>query len=128
MTTITRLGTKEIKMTPFTKKVLSLIKQIPRGRVATYGQIAALAGKPHGARGVGWILNSCTKSHGLPWQRVINSKGKISFPKSTREYRDQRALLLKEKVRFDEDGSVSLDKYGWKKKARASRAWPKMFS
>ena len=127
MTTISR-GSKTIKMTAFTKKVMSLIKKIPRGQVATYGQIASLAGKPHGARGVGWILNSCTKTHGLPWQRVINSKGKISFPKSTREYRDQRALLLKEKIQFSEDGSISLTKYGWKKKARVPRSGPRLFS
>jgi methylated-DNA-protein-cysteine methyltransferase-like protein len=105
-------------MTPFTKKVLALVKKIPRGKVATYGQIAALAGKPHGARGVGWILNSCGGPYKLPWQRVINSKGKISFPKATREYHDQKKFLLKEKVKFLEDDSISLKVYGWNKKAR----------
>ena len=100
---------------------MSLVKKIPRGKVATYGQIAALAGKPHAARGVGWILNSCAKSYQLPWQRVINSKGKISFPKMTREYHEQKRQLLKEKVRFLEDDSISLDVFGWKKKAKRKR-------
>ncbi len=107
---------------------MSLIKKIPRGKVASYGQIAALAGKPHGARGVGWILNSSSEIYKLPWQRVINSKGRISFPKSTDEFRLQKKLLLKEKIKFLEDGSISLEKYGWKKKSRTKRSGPRMFA
>jgi methylated-DNA-protein-cysteine methyltransferase-like protein len=121
----------QIEMSPFTQKVLALIKSVPRGKVATYGQIAALAGKPHGARGVGWILNSCAKSHRLPWQRVINSKGKISFPKNSDEFKKQKALLMKEKIAVDRDGSVSLPVYLWRKtarKARAKKNMPRMFS
>ena len=121
--------TQPIKITAFSKKVISIVKKIPRGRVATYGQIAALAGKPHGARGVGWILNSCAKLYSLPWQRVINSKGKISFPKRNEFYREQRKLLLKEKVRFTSDDSISLEIYGWKKKPKATKKsrGPQMF-
>jgi methylated-DNA-protein-cysteine methyltransferase-like protein len=119
-----------IKVTEFTKKVMKLLKQIPRGQVATYGQIAALAGKPHGARGVGWILNSSAEAYDLPWQRVINSKGKISFSKRTAEYREQKKLLIKEKIRFSEDDSISLEIYQWKKQARAlkpKRNQPRIF-
>lgn len=111
----------DIKMTDFTKKVLSLVKKIPKGKVATYGQIAALAGKSHAARGVGWILNSCAKPYKLPWQRVINSKGKISFHKATSEYRNQKRFLKKEKIEFETDDSINLDVYGWNKKAKPSR-------
>lgn len=93
-----------------------MVKNIPKGKVATYGQIAALAGKPHGARGVGWILNSCAKAYRLPWQRVINSQGKISFPKRTDEFQLQRKLLLKEKVLVADNGAISLEDYGWRKK------------
>lgn len=137
MSTIVR--NNPLPMTPFTKKVMKLIKQIPKGKVATYGQIAALAGKPHGARGVGWILNSSSKAHRLPWQRVINSQGKISFPKQTSEYSLQKQLLSKEKVYVGENGAISLAEYGWKKKPsksrrssagpgkRASSGQPKMF-
>jgi methylated-DNA-protein-cysteine methyltransferase-like protein len=120
----------KIEMSAFTVKVLKLIKSIPRGKVATYGQIAALAGKPHGARGVGWILNSCTKSHRLPWQRVINSKGKISFPRRTEEFREQKKLLLKEKVKVSDDGSITLAVYRWRKtvrKPRTAKNTPQMF-
>lgn len=120
-----------IKMNAFTKKVLSLIKSIPKGRVASYGQIAILAGKPQGSRGVGWILNSCTKTYDLPWQRVINSQGRISFPRTTKQYKKQKSLLLKEKVKFKDNDSIDLEKYGWKKKPakiRRPKNQPKMFS
>jgi methylated-DNA-protein-cysteine methyltransferase-like protein len=121
----------EIKMTDFTKKVLALVKQIPMGKVASYGQIAALAGKPGGARGVGWILNSCAKAYGLPWQRVINSKGKISFDSRTKEFHEQRRLLLKEKIHFSADDTIPFDLYGWKKKPRQAKPdknKPQLFS
>lgn len=111
-----------IKITEFSKKVMTLVRKIPQGRVATYGQIATLAGKPHGARGVGWILNSCAKAYQLPWHRVINSQGKISFPKRTDEFLLQKKLLSREKVFVDEGGRVSLIKYGWKKKSVPKKA------
>src|SRR4051812_48074553 len=103
----------EIKMTDFSRAVMSFVKKIPKGKVASYGQIAALAGKPNGARGVGWILNSSAESHSLPWQRVINSQGKISFPKKSNEHKLQKSLLLKEGVKVDESGSIDLKKFGW---------------
>ena len=121
---------KPILMGAFTKSVIFLTKQVPRGKVASYGQIASLAGKPHGARGVGWILNSCAETHDLPWQRIINSKGKISFSKRTDQYRKQKALLIREKIKFLKDDSISLDAYGWKKtpkRKKSSSRMPKMF-
>ena len=98
----------EIKITPFTKKVISLIQKIPKGKVATYGQIAKLAGQPGAARQVGWVLNSCTRKYKLPWQRVINSKGQISFKKDTQEYADQKRLLQAEGVNVSVYGEVDL--------------------
>jgi methylated-DNA-protein-cysteine methyltransferase-like protein len=103
-------------MTPFSQSVIRLIKAIPKGKVATYGQIAALADNPRGSRGVSWILNSSSKAHGLPWQRVMNSKGKISFPWGTKEHVKQKALLMKEGVEVSHTGVIDLKKYGWKKK------------
>ena len=102
-------------LTPFSEKVLRLIRSIPRGKVTTYGQIAKLAGKPHGSRGVSWLLHSCSKSHRLPWQRVLNSQGKVSFPESSRAFVLQKILLKKEGVVF-EIGRTDLKKYGWAKK------------
>ena len=66
-------------MTKFTEDVLEIIKMIPKGKVMTYGQIAALANSPRGARQVSRILHSMSSKHKLPWHRVINSKGTISL-------------------------------------------------
>ena len=66
-------------MTDFTEQVLEIIKNIPFGRVMTYGQIAAYAGNPRGARQVSRILSSMSQKYQLPWHRVINSKGGISL-------------------------------------------------
>lgn len=98
------------KPTAFTRNVIRIIKGIPRGRVATYGLIAKLAGKPHGSRGVGWILHSSTKARGLPWQRVIKAKGKLSFPDWTTNFTQQKKLLEREGV-VVENGRVDLKKY-----------------
>lgn len=99
------------KMTSFSKRVIQLIKEIPVGKVATYMQIAILAGNPRGARGVSWILHSSSKSHKLPWQRVVNSKGKISFPLGTKKYHEQKSKLRKENVEISQGGEVDLKKY-----------------
>ena len=66
-------------MTKFTEEVLDIIKMIPYGKVMTYGQIAAYAGNPRGARQVSRILHSMSSTYSLPWHRVINSKGSISL-------------------------------------------------
>ncbi len=115
---------KPIIMTEFSTSVLKWIKKIPKGKVASYGQIAALAGKPHGARGVGWLLNSCADSHNLPWHRVISSQGRISFPRDSREFTFQRTLLLKEGVKVSDTGAVPLKTY-WKKQHQVSAVIPK---
>ena len=101
-------------MGPFALAVIKVVKKIPRGQVATYGQIAFLAGKPHAARGVGWILNSCAKKYHLPWQRVINRLGKISFPRDTLEFASQKRLLEAEGVEFISETGVDLKKFQWK--------------
>jgi methylated-DNA-protein-cysteine methyltransferase related protein len=100
--------------TIFTREVVRLTKKIPKGKVATYGQIAALAGNPRGARGVGWILHSLARSRGLPWQRVINRLGQISFPEDSRDHAIQRRRLEAEGVRFDRKGVVNLAEYRWR--------------
>lgn len=65
-------------MTPFTQDVVTIIRAIPAGRVATYGQIARLAGNPRAARQVVRILHSMSQAERLPWHRVVNAKGEIS--------------------------------------------------
>lgn len=118
-------------MTEFSRSVMAFVKKIPKGKVASYGQIARLAGKPNAARGVGWILNSSAEAHDLPWQRVLNSKGKISFPKKSEEYKLQKSLLRKEGVQFLDDDSIDLEIFGWKrepKKSKRSPNQPSIFS
>jgi len=117
-------------MSPFTEKVMAVIHKIPKGKVATYKQIAGLAGKPHGSRGVAWILNSSSKKYKLPWHRVLSSKGRISFKMGTRNYKLQELKLKKERVKFAENGDIDMVKFQWKKFARRKRAknQPRMFS
>jgi methylated-DNA-protein-cysteine methyltransferase related protein len=96
---------------PFTLRVIEAIRAIPRGMVATYGQIAVLAGSPNGARQVIWVLNSCSRSENLPWHRVVNSRGTISL--QGEDGMEQRALLEAEGVRFDDDGRIDLSQFLW---------------
>lgn len=110
------------EISPFTAKVIALIKQVPSGKVATYGQIAKLAGKPQGSRGVSWILHSSSKAHKLPWQRILNSKGKISFPVGSAEFKKQKQLLVKEGIEFNDNHEIDLKKFLWKKKSTAKKA------
>ncbi|MBX3021796.1 MAG: MGMT family protein [Bdellovibrionales bacterium] len=115
--------------TEFTTRVIATIAKIPRGKVATYKQIAALSGKPHGSRGVAWILNSSSQKHKLPWYRVLSSRGRISFPLKSKHYVLQMAKLKREGVRFKDNGDIDMAKYQWKKKvAKPARLQPRMFS
>jgi methylated-DNA-protein-cysteine methyltransferase-like protein len=94
------------------QRFYSVIKKIPRGRVATYGQIATLAGLPGHARQVGYALHALRSSTTVPWQRVINAAGRISLRPLTGGI-SQRILLEKEGVAFSGE-RVSLANYGWK--------------
>ncbi|MEP0828596.1 MAG: MGMT family protein [bacterium] len=96
----------------FSRVMVGVIKKIPRGRVASYGQIAALAGNPRAARQVVRTLHSLSGKEKLPWHRVINSKGTISLPPGA-GYELQKALLMKEGVRFDERDRVDLARFQW---------------
>jgi methylated-DNA-protein-cysteine methyltransferase-like protein len=94
-------------------RIKRVIRRIPKGMVATYGQVAALAGHPRAARAVVWILHSSSTRAKLPWHRVINSRGTISL-KPGYGYEEQRALLLQEGVGFDREGRVDLRRQGWR--------------
>ncbi len=103
------------------------INSVPEGRVATYKQIAELSGKPQASRGVSWILHSCATAYKLPWHRIINSQGKISFESGTHNYRKQKRLLENEGVVFDSAGQLDLKKFQWKKKSAVKKTGPRMF-
>jgi len=96
-----------------TEEIVKLIKSIPQGKVATYGQIAGLAGFPKGARQVVRILHTCSGKYGLPWHRVINAKGEIALSVYCGAD-EQKSLLEAEGVVFLSGYKVDLKKYGWK--------------
>jgi methylated-DNA-protein-cysteine methyltransferase related protein len=101
-----------VRSTPF-QRILAVIRKIPRGRVMTYGQVAAAAGLPRGARVVGYALRGCKGA--VPWQRVVGLRRKglahvtIKDPVGAAV---QRQMLEKEGVRFRRDAAIDLERYG----------------
>ena len=94
-------------------RIYSVVDQIPYGRVASYGQVAALAGQSGQARQVGYALNVLPAKSGIPWHRVINAKGEVS-PRSEGCWDDfQRHLLEEEGVVFGANGRVDLVQFRW---------------
>ncbi len=98
-------------------RIYAVVRRIPRGRVATYGQVAALAGLTRAARQVGYALHALSGSSALPWQRVINSAGRISLPPDAGGL-EQRFRLIDDGVPVDEQGRVSLARYQWRPRSR----------
>jgi methylated-DNA-protein-cysteine methyltransferase-like protein len=94
------------------QKFYHIVCTIPPGRVATYGQVAILAGKPHSARMVGWALANLSPEDDVPWHRVVNAMGKISLPRG-QGYEVQRALLEAEGIHFGPHDHIDLERYGW---------------
>jgi methylated-DNA-protein-cysteine methyltransferase-like protein len=104
-------------------RVYAVVRRIPRGRVATYGQVAALAGRPRHARLVGYALHALPDRTTVPWHRVLNAQGRISLRRAAPAAGlTQRLLLEREGVRFDARGRVSLERFGWKDRALQARA------
>lgn len=97
-------------MQPFTARVLKIIQLIPEGNIMTYGQIAAEAGSPRGARQVVRILHTLSSKHRLPWHRVVNRLGEIAL-QDDEGASLQRLLLESEGISFMKNGRISLEKY-----------------
>lgn len=93
-------------------KIYAVVRKIPPGRVASYGQVARLAGFSGQARQVGYALN-CLADNDVPWHRVINAQGRISKRSNPDFERLQRMLLEAEGVTFDENNVISLRDFGW---------------
>lgn len=93
-------------------RIIAAIKRIPRGKVCTYGNVADVAGLPRRARLVGTVLRNTPASRAVPWFRVINAGGRISFPLGSDAYARQRKHLEDEGVDFV-GGRVDLNRYGW---------------
>jgi methylated-DNA-protein-cysteine methyltransferase related protein len=103
------------------ERIYAVIRRIPPGRVATYGQVAALAGLPGHARQVGQALRDTPDGLDLPWQRVINARGEVSPRGFGLEAGLQRHLLEEEGVVFNPRGRIDLDRFGWNPDARPAR-------
>ncbi len=95
-------------------RIWRVAERIPRGRVATYGQVAELAGLPRAARQVGYAMHALPHGTRVPWQRVVNARGELSPRAEPGAELLQRALLEAEGVRFDVRGRIDLDRYGWR--------------
>jgi methylated-DNA-protein-cysteine methyltransferase-like protein len=102
------------------QRIYAVVKRIPRGRVATYGQIATLAGLDGHARQVGYALHSLPNGIDIPWHRVINAKGEVSARTTSDSHELQRMLLEEEGVEFSLDGRVDLKKFRWKNNSRGT--------
>ena len=99
--------------TSFFEIVYDVVRRIPRGKVATYGQVAQLAGKSRMARHVGFALAATGDAENLPWHRVVNSKGRVSPRRLSGYHELQESLLRAEGVRFD-DGCIDLEAFAWR--------------
>lgn len=102
-------------MSPFRDSVLEIVARIPHGKVTSYGAVAAIAGQPRAARGVGWILNNLPPDTDLPWWRVVNAQGGLSTRKLPGPLGHiQRDLLESEGVVFDDRDLISEDRFWWR--------------
>jgi methylated-DNA-protein-cysteine methyltransferase related protein len=95
-----------------------MVRRCPRGRVVSYGGVAALLGHPRAARGVGTALSALPDGSDVPWWRVVNRNGEISIKGVPHGPQLQRALLLAEGVKFDRRGRIDWKTFGWDGKTR----------
>ena len=93
-------------------RIWDTIRDIPQGSVASYGQIAEIAGIPRGARQVGYALRHLPEDHEVPWHRVLQVSGKIAFEQGSRPYKEQRKRLMMDNVTVLA-GRVNMQKYRW---------------
>ncbi|MGH7358469.1 MAG: MGMT family protein, partial [Candidatus Rokuibacteriota bacterium] len=98
-------------------RIYATVRRIPRGRVATYGQVASVAGLPGHARQVGYALHALPSGSSVPWHRVINAQGRVSARSRTGWEMEQRLRLEIEGVRFGDGGRVLLRRYLWEPRA-----------
>jgi methylated-DNA-protein-cysteine methyltransferase related protein len=97
----------------FTQRVYAMVARVPRGRIVSYGGVAALLGHPRAARGVGRALHALPDGSAVPWWRVVNRNGEISIRGFPHADRLQRTLLEAEGVRFDGRGRADWRRFGW---------------
>jgi methylated-DNA-protein-cysteine methyltransferase related protein len=109
-------------MSPTYTRMYAVVRRIPRGRVATYGQVAELAGLPGHARQVGYALHALPAGTTVPWHRVLNAAGALSLRREPGAELTQRLLLEREGIRFDARGRVNLARVRWQARSRRRSA------
>lgn len=100
-------------VSPDVREIYRVVSSIPSGRVATYGQVATLAGLPRRARQVGYALHALPGGSPVPWHRVVNARGEISPRGAGPGHLEQRARLEAEGVAFDPRGRIDLTRFQW---------------
>jgi methylated-DNA-protein-cysteine methyltransferase-like protein len=103
------------------QRIYAVVRRIPRGRVATYGQVARLAGLDGHARQVGYALHALSVSADVPWHRVVNAFGEISPRSGDDSHELQRHLLEAEGVVFESNGRIVLQRFGWRTRLKPGR-------
>lgn len=104
---------KNVTSNSLYEAVYRIVRTIPKGRVMTYGQIATLLGQPRAARAVGYAMRASGRHDDVPWQRVINSQGRISAKDEVQRPLLQRVLLEAEGIHFDKTDTCDLRVYRW---------------
>ena len=104
-------------------RIYAVVRRIPRGRVATYGQVARLAGLPGHARQVGYALHAMATERPVPWHRVINARGEVSRRSYPGSDEAQRRFLEREGVEFDARGRIDLARFQWRPRSRMDGPW-----
>ena len=95
------------------EKIYNVVRQIPKGKVTTYGKVALMAGNPRWARVVGYALHNNPEPFIIPCHRVVNREGKVAEAFAFGGGETQRQLLEKEGIVFEDDGHIDLKKFGW---------------
>jgi methylated-DNA-protein-cysteine methyltransferase-like protein len=103
------------------QRIYAVVRRIPEGRVATYGQVASLAGLAGHARQVGYALHALPKGTAIPWHRVVNADGEISLRSMPGGELVQRGLLEREGIRFGPRGRVPLARVRWRPRFKTIR-------
>jgi methylated-DNA-protein-cysteine methyltransferase related protein len=103
------------------QRIYDVVRRIPKGRVATYGQVASLAGLAGHARQVGYALHALPEGTAVPWHRVVNASGRISRRSMAGGELIQAQLLAREGVRLNTLGKIALGRFGWEPRAKATR-------
>jgi methylated-DNA-protein-cysteine methyltransferase-like protein len=95
-------------------RIYAVVRRVPRGRVATYGQVAAVARLPRQARLVGYALNVLPEGSDVPWHRVVNAKGQVSPRANALGHEDLQAQLLQREGVKMTDGTIALARFQWR--------------